>query len=324
MYTVGLDADTRAYFTAATSATSLFIILSVNTPSKFFPLKISNNILVYKNNCLNSNKKSIINHSDKLFIENKTGSVSPSHPLKGMWRTNGGTTPRPKAQGVVPTGTSLILFNGEKLSLNIQKGILTKIARDFIQMTPFQCSIIVGLILSDGWIQYRKTWNPRIGFKQSIKNFEYFWYVFIQLSTLCSGYPWLASTMKRGKLFYSLEFNTRQLKCFNEVYTLFFSDSKIKVIKPELYDYLDYVAIAHWIMGDAAKRNKGITLCTDCFSYKEVVLLMNILKIKYNINSTIHKEKHKPRIYINNKELLKILPYIKPYFTKNFLYKISL
>jgi len=191
-------------------------------------------------------------------------------------------------------------------------------------MTPFQCSIIVGLILSDGWIQYRKTWNPRIGFKQSIKNFEYFWYVFIQLSTLCSGYPWLVSNMKRGKLFYALEFNTRQLKCFNEIYTLFFSDYKIKVIKPELYDYLDYVAIAHWIMGDGAKRNKGITLCTDCFSYKEVVLLMNILKIKYNINSTIHKEKYKPRIYISNKELLKILPYIKPYFTKNFLYKISL
>jgi len=77
-------------------------------------------------------------------------------------------------------------------------------------------------------------------------------------------------------------------------------------------------------MGDGAKRNKGITLCTDCFSYIEVVILMNILKIKYNINSTIHKEKHKPRIYINKKELLKILPQIKPYFTKNFLYKISL
>jgi hypothetical protein len=51
--------------------------------------------------------------------------------------------------------------------------------------------------------------------------------------------------MKRGKLFYALEFNTRQLKCFNEIYTLFYLDSKIKIIKPELYDYLDYVAIAH-------------------------------------------------------------------------------
>jgi LAGLIDADG DNA endonuclease family. len=46
-------------------------------------------------------------------------------------------------------------------------------------------------------------------------------------------------------LFYSLEFNTRQLKCINEIYTLFYNEVKIKVIKPELYDYLDYIALAH-------------------------------------------------------------------------------
>jgi len=193
-----------------------------------------------------------------------------------------------------------------------------------IQMTSFQRSIIIGIILSDGWMQHRIRWNPKIGFKQSIKNFEYFWYVFIQLSSLCSNYPWLTKTIKRGKLFYALEFQTRQLRCIIEIYTLFYYESKIKVIKPELYDYLDYLALAHWIMGDGAKKNKGLTLCTDNFSYKEVVLLMNILKIKYDINTTMHKEKNKPRIYINDKELLKILPYIKPYFTKNFLYKIHL
>jgi hypothetical protein len=77
-------------------------------------------------------------------------------------------------------------------------------------------------------------------------------------------------------------------------------------------------------MGDGSKRNKGITLCTDSFSDKEVVLLMNIMKIKFNINSTIHREKNKPRIYINNKELLKVLYYIKPYFVKSMLYKLSL
>ena len=77
-------------------------------------------------------------------------------------------------------------------------------------------------------------------------------------------------------------------------------------------------------MGDGAKKNKGVTLCTDSFTFKEVVILMNILKIKYNINSTIHLEKHNPRIYINNIELLKILPQIKLYFVKSLLYKISL
>ena len=77
-------------------------------------------------------------------------------------------------------------------------------------------------------------------------------------------------------------------------------------------------------MGDGSKRNKGITLCTDSFSFKEVVTLMNILKIKFDINSTIHLEKLKPRIYINKKEFLKILPCVKPYFCDHFLYKIEI
>jgi hypothetical protein len=38
----------------------------------------------------------------------------------------------------------------------------------------------------------------------------------------------------------------------------------------------------------------------------------------------MHIEKHKPRIYINEKELLIIWPYIKPHFIKSFLYKLSL
>jgi hypothetical protein len=98
MYTVGLDADTRAYFTAATCANSLFIILSVTTSSKFFPLKEEDSILL--------DKQKIINN--------------------------------------------LVKWDNNKLSLNIQKGILTKIRRDMLNYNIYQRSIIVGILLSDG------------------------------------------------------------------------------------------------------------------------------------------------------------------------------
>lgn len=272
MYTVGLDADTRAYFTAATCAISFFTILSVYTPSLFSSLKILKQTFHFE---VNKNNKLIINYYDCY-------------------------------------------------SLRIYKGILTKNLRNLFSVSPIQRSIIIGILLSDGWVQRKIGWNSRIGFKQSMKNFEFFWNVYTHLSLLSSNYPSLSNNIKRGKLFFSISFHTRQLICLNEFYCLFYNDIKIKSIKPELYHYLDYISLAYWIMGDGSKRNKGITLCTDSFSYKEVIILMNILKIKFDINSSIHKEKNKPRIYINDKELSKVLYFIKPYFVKSMLYKLSL
>ena len=77
-------------------------------------------------------------------------------------------------------------------------------------------------------------------------------------------------------------------------------------------------------MSDGAKKNKGLILCTDNFSWQEVVLLMNILKIKFDINSKIYLEKNKPRIYISQLELVRIKDFLKPYFISHFYYKLHL
>ena len=204
-----------------------------------------------------------------------------------------------------------------------RKSRISNQERKILKLTPRARSIIIGLIISDGWMDKRGHWNPRFGFKQSIKNFPYIWHIYNELAYLCSGNIYLGKTKMRGEIFFNLSFQSRQLESLNEVYNLFYLDSRTKIIKPELFEYLDYLSIAHWIMGDGSKRNKGITLCTNSFSFKDVVNLINILKIKFNINSTIHMEKLKPRIYINKKELLKIIPFIKPYFDDHFLYKIE-
>lgn len=217
---------------------------------------------------------------------------------------------------------SLIIYDKySKFKFNNNKN-LTKLDRDYIILTKEEKSILIGLLLSDAWLQKRQSWNPRIALKQSIKHFKFLWNTFIKLSKLCSSFPYLTKTFKRGKLFLGITFQTRQLKCLQEIYEILY-ENNIKVIKPILYDYIDYIVIAYWIMGDGAKRNKGVILCTDNFLLKEIILLMNILKIKFDLDCTIHKDNNKYRIFINKKSLLKIFNNIKPYFEEGFLYKIK-
>lgn len=229
--------------------------------------------------------------------------------------------------------TKLILWETNSyFSLN-KKKILNKFERNIIQVSNFNESIIIGLLLSDGYIEKRKGWNPRIILEQSIKNFEYLWYIFKKFNIFNSNYPFLVKRILRNKIFYSLILKTRQLNCLNIYYTLFYFNGK-KVIKPELYNYINYISLAHWIMGDGSKSHKGIILCTDSYSIKEVIILINILKIKFNIDSSIHYHtsispnkqiitQKVPRIYINGNNLNKIKPFIKPYFVTSMLYKIN-
>ena len=119
----------------------------------------------------------------------------------------------------------------------------------------------------------------------------------------------VAKTVTRGKIFYSVYLQTRQLLCLYEIYRLFYitiNDKATKTVKQELFSYMDYIVLANWIMGDGSKRAKGLVLCTDNFNLQEVVLLVNILILKFDLSPTIQKEKNKFRIYLNENKLFYI------------------
>lgn len=284
MFAVGLDVDTRAYFTAATCAISLNKSLRVN----FSPLSFSNFIKSYK--------------TTNVFQAKRIASLENTEIT--LWEK--------------PLGFS------SKFNINTSK--LSNLQRNSIQLTSRVKSIIIGILLSDGWVQKRPNWNPRIGLKQSIGNFPYLWHIFNEIAYLNSGLPLLGKSLMRGKLFFNVSFQTRQLSSLIEIFDLFYiykEGKLVKTIKPDLYLYMNYIVLAHWIQGDGAKKNNGVTLCTDSFSLQEIVLLTNILIIKFNISPTIHREKNNFRIYINNKDLIRIKQFIKPYFVDQFLYKIN-
>ena len=67
-------------------------------------------------------------------------------------------------------------------------------------------------------------------------------------------------------------------------------------------------------MGDGANLNKGLVLCTDSYTLQEVVTLINVLKIKYDIDCTIQGiNNNRPRIYILAESMGKLRLLVKPY-----------
>lgn len=219
---------------------------------------------------------------------------------------------------------NLVVY-GSNLGSTLGMGRFSKTLQNLIFLTPNSYSVIVGQLLSDGWLEkYSLNSNTRFRFKQSVVRAYYVLVSFMFLSHYCSSLPRLTKSKRKGKIHYGLEFSTRYLPCFNELFRLFYRDG-IKVIPDNIYDLLTPIAIAHWVMGDGAILNKGLVLCTDSYSIQEVVKLINVLKIRYDINCTIQGYKNnRARIYIKQESLPKLQTLIKPYILSPMLYKISL
>jgi len=216
--------------------------------------------------------------------------------------------------------TSVVIF-GSNLSSTINYPRFTSIVRYMVSIPPSVYPILVGLIISDGWLQINKSGNTRFAFKQSIDKFEYFYNVFLKLSHYCSSYPYIVKTNLKGQLFYGISFSTRSYPCFTELYHIFYL-KKVKILPENLFDILTYEALAHWICCDGTNTFNGITLQTQSFTLKEVVFIINVLIVKFDLNCSIHYKRGSPTIYISVQSINKIRPFLLPYICDSMKYKI--
>ena len=132
----------------------------------------------------------------------------------------------------------------------------------------------------------------------------------------------ISNLARNDKTFYSLTLQTRAKPCFTNIYNQFYFNGT-KIIPLDIYDYLDEIALAIWIEGDGNfKVGGGLMLCTDSYTIQEVVLLMNVLLISYNIKSSLVIVSGKYRIYINYKESTKVNNIVNNNIHFSMLYKI--
>lgn len=129
---------------------------------------------------------------------------------------------------------------------------------------------------------------------------------------------------RKGTKTYAWAFYTRTLPCFKELKTLFYVDGKKVVPSEYIYELVSPIALAHLIMGDGSYIKGGLVICTDSFAMEDVVLLFNVLTIKYGLDCTIRKLDSAPRIYIKVNSMDKIREIVLPYMHSSMLYKIGI
>lgn len=194
--------------------------------------------------------------------------------------------------------------------------------------------ILIGSLLGDGTME-RDGNGSRFCFYQKGGHIEYI--IWLHSILLEHGYckeniPQIQSRVINGKLTYYCRFRTFTYSSFNWIYDEFYPTSPSgekgkKVVPHWIEEYLSPSALAIWIMDDGGWiKNRGIKLATNCFTMKEIKLLVSILEIKYNLSVAIHSAGaiDQYNIYIPKKNLPILIPLVLPHMHPYFLYKLNM
>ena len=196
-------------------------------------------------------------------------------------------------------------------------------------------SIIIGSLLGDGHLEKRNRGiGTRIKFEQSNKNVEYLMWFHSYLST--RGYcntdkPKLKTRIrKNGEIYFHYSLNSYTFSSLNWIHDMFYkpigAEGKyVKIIPQNIEKYLNPIALAIWFMDDGSKLKKGAKIATNCFTYKELLQLCEILKNKFNLTVTIHSGgKNKGyTLYISSLSMTTFSNIIKPYVLPSLYYKLG-
>jgi len=188
-------------------------------------------------------------------------------------------------------------------------------------------SIIFGTLLGDAHAEKRSNGvGTRINLYQEAIHVKYLLHLHNLISKL--GYcntkiPVITTRLgSKGKIRKVIRFSTWTYTSFNWIHELWY-DKNIKRLPECLSEYLTPLALAIWIMDDGAKVGNSLKLSTN--SFKECVILVNILNENFDIKASIHSAGKKDQylVYIFKESIDNLKNIVFPYIIPEMKYKLN-
>ena len=229
---------------------------------------------------------------------------------------------------IVSRSTDVMPFGVTGASNNIR---LNKHSRDITIFYNEIISQLVGHLLGDGSIHYSRTSvTPYFVFTQSIKQFEYIWYVYLTLNPYCGRVPFFNPGLRKGISHHFIQVMTRSYPALTPLHELFYQisvkptggNSYTKVITKDLLQYLNPISLAYWAMDDGSFTPSGFYFHTEAFTFKECYLLAAMLHYRFGLFSTIQLHAGKPMIKIAGKSMPLFRSIVTSHFHQSMLYKL--
>lgn len=216
-----------------------------------------------------------------------------------------------------------------KNSRNLRGEALIKYKQS-LTLSPCQKDIIVGTLLGDASMRLSKG-KPvyAIKFEQGIQHKEYIEHLYQVFEPYCGTGP-RERFVDKEETRKSIGFTTYRHNDFIFYYNYFYEiqgNKSVKVIRKDIHKFLTPKAVAYWFMDDGTYNkdnsgNRNYLFSTQGFQKSECQRLCDALKLNFNIDSNVHKDREKYRIYVIRSSSQKLLDLMKPFIHNNFQYKL--
>lgn len=185
------------------------------------------------------------------------------------------------------------------------------------ELSEEEFQIFLGCLLGDG---YLKDESGSGMFAHSLKQAEYFYWKYNKLRRFC------------GKISFKDNFDDVRGKWYACLYTYFrvndamgnyydkLYHNKIKYIDKSLLKQINPLGIAVWIMDDGCYDHGSISICTNCFTDKDIEIIQKVMLEKFNL----HWFKHADQVIrLSNVDFEHLKELITPYMHYTLMYKLG-